>query len=251
LAGDHKQLPPYCADESMQEEEMHISLFEYLLNRYGDEISVLLPTQYRMHEDIVEFPNDAFYDGQLETAERNRHWSVSDLKPLMGIDISGGEQRETSGNSYFNQREAEAAAKQVKLLDQSGVDAEDIGVITAYTGQKRKIEGELRQIGIANPHRVSVDTVDSFQGGEREAIIVSFVRSNDDGHSGFLEFPDEGPRRLNVALTRARKRLVLIGDWATLGTVAPHRTPAESCADLYAELASHIRNEGWMLNAGR
>ncbi len=248
LAGDHKQLPPYCADESMQEEEMHISLFEYLLNRYDDDISVLLRKQYRMNEEIAAFPNDAFYMGELETADQCRNWTVDDLKPLMGIDIAGNEKRQEHGNSLYNHEEAQAVTKQVKLLVQSGVDPGDIGVISAYSGQVGKIISSVNRLDIENPTRIDVDTVDSFQGGEREAIIVSFVRSNDEGHSGFLEFPDEGPRRLNVALTRARKRLVLVGNWDTLGTVAPHRSPEESCAHLYAILADRLRSENRMLS---
>lgn len=246
LAGDHKQLPPYCADENMQEEEMHISLFEYLLNRYDDKISVLLRRQYRMHEEIAAYPNDAFYNGNLETADRNRRWTISDLKPLMGVDIEGEERRDPYGKSYYNMEEAEAVAKQVKLLVMNGVAPSDIGVISAYSGQKRKIIDHVNQLDIDNTRRVSIDTVDSFQGGEREAIIVSFVRSNEDGHSGFLEFPEEGPRRLNVALTRARKRLVLVGNWETLGQLAPHRAPEESCAELYAQLSEHLSDRNRM-----
>ncbi|SEL88365.1 DEAD/DEAH box helicase [Haloferax larsenii] len=248
LAGDHKQLPPYCADETMQEEEMHISLFEYLLDRYDDEVSVLLRKQYRMNEQIAAFPNESFYEGDLETAERNRDWNVDGLTPIMGVDISGGERRQTHGNSFYNRKEAEAVAKQVKLLVQSGLKPEDIGVITAYTGQIGTIGRLINQLDVENSERVVVDTVDSFQGSEREAMIVSFVRSNPKGHSGFLEFPDEGPRRLNVALTRARKRLVLVGDWDTLGTVAPHRSPDESCAHHYANLAELLRSQEKMLS---
>ena len=248
LAGDHKQLPPYCADETMKEEETHISLFEYLLKRYHDEISVLLQKQYRMNEEIAAFPNEAFYDGRLETADQNRGWTVTDLKPLMGVDIDGREKRQQYGNSYYNPDEAEAVAKQVKLLVQNDVAPEDIGVISAYSGQVREIINRVNQLDIENPRTVSVDTVDAFQGGEREAIIVSFVRSNDGGHSGFLEFPDEGPRRLNVALTRARKRLVLVGNWDTLATRAPHRSSKQSCAGLYEDLAAHIRSRERMLS---
>ncbi|ELY41470.1 DEAD/DEAH box helicase [Natronorubrum sulfidifaciens] len=250
LAGDHKQLPPYCADESMQDEEMHISLFEYLLERYSDDISVLLRKQYRMNEEIAAFPNDAFYGGKLKTADRCRDWTVDDLKPIMGVDIDGDEQREAHGNSLYNIEEAEAVAKQVKLLVQSGLDPSDIGVITAYSGQVRKVIDRVNRLDIYDPTRVDVDTIDSFQGGEREAIIISFVRSNEEGHSGFLEFPEEGPRRLNVALTRARKRLVLIGNWDTLGTVAPHRSPDESCAFFYASLADRLQSQERMLSIG-
>jgi len=248
LAGDHKQLPPYCADESHKEEDMHISLFEYLLDRYGGDISVLLQKQYRMNEAIAEFPNEMFYDGELKTAAENRAWAISDLKPCIGVDIAGQERRQDYGNSYYNPAEAEAVAKQVQLLTYNGVTAEDIGVISAYSGQVSEIRSRVNNLDIDNPRDVTIDTVDSFQGGEREAIIVSFVRSNDDGHSGFLEFPEEGPRRLNVALTRARKRLVVIGDWDTLGTLAPHRSPDQSCAHLYDSLADHLRSRERMLS---
>lgn len=248
LAGDHKQLPPYCADEGMQEEDMHISLFEYLLDRYDDEISVLLRRQYRMNEEIAAFPNRAFYGGALETADRNRNWSIEDLKPLMGVDIEGDEERQDVGTSYRNLAEAEAVSKQVKLLVDHGVDPADIGVIAAYTGQVGPVKSNIHRLEISDPGAVSVDTIDSFQGGEREAIVVSFVRSNDRGQSGFLEFPDEGPRRLNVALTRARKRLVLVGNWETLGTIAPHRSPGESCANIYANLDDHLRSQERMLS---
>ncbi|UHQ98904.1 AAA domain-containing protein (plasmid) [Natrinema zhouii] len=249
LAGDHKQLSPYSAAEP-EDDDHHISLFEYLLERYDDDISVLLRTQYRMNEEIATFPNDAFYNGELKTADQCRNWTVDDLKPIMGIDIAGDEQRQTHGNSLYNYEEAQAVAKQVKLLVQNDLDPSDIGVITAYSGQVGKVINQVNQLDIDNPRRVDVDTVDSFQGGEREAIIVSFVRSNDDGHSGFLEFPEEGPRRLNVALTRARKRLVLIGNWDTLGTVAPHRSPDESCAYLYASLADRLQSQERMLSIG-
>ncbi|WP_135823698.1 AAA domain-containing protein [Halorussus ruber] len=246
LSGDHKQLPPYCADETMKEEQSHSSLFEYLLERYGEEISVLLGRQYRMHEDIAEFPNEAFYGGSLETADRNRDWQVGDLDPLVGVDVDGEERRESGGDSLYNPEEAEAVAEEVETLVENGVAPEDVGVISMYRGQVGCIRSRLRRAGIEGAGRVTVDTVDSFQGGEREAVVVSFVRSNDEGNGGFLELPDEGARRLNVALTRARKRLVLVGDWETLSAVAPHRSEEESCADLYDELRERLAREGWM-----
>lgn len=247
LAGDHKQLPPYYANETMEQEELHISLFEYLLDRYDDEIAVLLKRQYRMNAEIAEFPNNAFYDGELETAGQNHDWAIDDLKPIIGIDISGTERQQNHGKSYYNPEEAEAVAKQIKLLVLNGVEPDDIGVISAYSGQISEIRRHIQRLEIDDISQVTVDTVDSFQGGEREAIIVSFVRSNEGGHSGFLEFPDEGPRRLNVAVTRARKRIVLVGDWSTLATRSPHRSPEESCARLYAKLEEYLQTRDRML----
>ena len=91
---------------------------------------------------------------------------------------------------------------------------------------------------------MKVATVDAFQGSERDAIVVSFVRSNPEGHSGFLTLPNEGPRRLNVALTRARKRCVLVGDFDTLRTRAPGTDPSESAADVYKRLYEHLKETG-------
>ncbi|MFB6243428.1 MAG: C-terminal helicase domain-containing protein, partial [Halobaculum sp.] len=91
-----------------------------------------------------------------------------------------------------------------------------------------------------------VDTVDAFQGGERTAVVVSFVRSGDGNRSGFLTAPSVGPRRLNVALTRARRRLVLVGDWETLGSTAVDREASESRADVYADLAAWLEANGLM-----
>lgn len=246
LSGDHRQLPPYCADESMKDDRRHRSLFEHLLDRYGEEISVLLGRQYRMHADIAAFPNDEFYGGNLETAERNRDWRVGELEPLVGIDVDGDERRETGGDSLYNRPEAEVVAEEVARCVERGLAPEDVGVISMYRGQVGEIRSRLRESDVSGAGRVTVDTVDSFQGGEREAIVVSFVRSNDAGNGGFLELPDEGPRRLNVALTRARKRLALVGDWATLAAVSPGRTPENSCADLYDRLRKKLKREGRM-----
>lgn len=237
LAGDHKQLPPYSATEHDADADSHASLFEALLERYGDDLAVPLREQYRMHEDIAAFPNREFYDGLLETTDRDGPWTIGGLPALHGVDVRGTERRDVAGNSYANPAEADAVVAEVERLRETGLPAADVGVIAAYTGQVRLLRQRLGDRGYGD---VTVDTIDSFQGGEREAVVVSFVRSNDENASGFLELPEEGPRRLNVALTRARKRLVLVGDWETLGTIASHRTPDESCADVYARLADHL-----------
>lgn len=217
LAGDHLQLPPYVADETAKEEQMHVSLFEHLLNVYGDELAELLARQYRMNEQIAAFPNEHVYGGRVETAERNREWQVDDLKPIVGIDVVGEETSPPGSDSTQNAREAAVVADHVRLLSIAGLEPSDIGIITPYTAQIAEIESAIRE-KIGTQPGLKINTVDSFQGSEREAIIVSWVRSNDRNNSGFLAFPEEGKRRLNVAMTRARKRLVLVGDWNTLGT---------------------------------
>ncbi|WP_323676109.1 AAA domain-containing protein [Halorubellus sp. PRR65] len=265
LAGDHKQLPPYAATDTATDRAANAhnatnphhgqhaagdatrpSLFEDLLDAYGDDVSVLLRRQYRMHDAIAAFPNDAFYDGRLETAARNADWRVRDRDPLVAVDVHGPERQEHGGDSYHNPTEVDVVADEVTALLDGALDPADVGVISTYAAQADRIRSRLADGDVPGGQRVTVDTVDSFQGGEREAIVVSLVRSNDTGASGFLETPTVGPRRLNVALTRARRRLVLVGDFDTLGTVAPHRDPDDSCADLYRDLAAAVREHGRM-----
>jgi len=248
LAGDHKQLPPFTTADDELDGEQRPSLFETLMNRYGNEIAVMLQTQYRMNGTIAAFPNESFYNGKLETADRNRTWTIDDLSPLMGIHIDGTEKKRNESHSYYNPEEAEAAAKQVKLLTNTGLDPSDIGVIAAYRGQVDEIKQKVRLLDVPDLENVVINTVDAFQGSEREAIIVSFVRSNSDAASGFLTTADEGPRRLNVALTRGRRRLVVIGDWETLGECPSYHDSDGRCARLYADLATHISSINKMLN---
>jgi superfamily I DNA and/or RNA helicase len=243
LAGDHKQLPPYSATDNEDDRETVISLFEYLLDRYGRNLPILLRKQYRMNDVIAQFPNKAFYDGKLETAEQNRDWQIGRLSPLAGVHTTGGEQQSAGTHSYQNQNEAEIVAEEVEyLINESNLSPENIGIISGYNAQIGMIKKRLKKLNDVPTNDITVDTVDSFQGGEREVIIVSFVRSNSRNNSGFLEELGVGERRLNVAITRARKRLVLIGDWDTLGTIADHRGAETSCAPVYAKLEDYIRS---------
>lgn len=248
LAGDHKQLPPFCSDETSREGEMHISLFEHFHQVYGEQISTRLLRQYRMHEQIATFPSTQFYDGQLEHGNKNQGWQIGDLKPMVGHQIQSTEQTREETKSRYNSGEAELVAQQVRLLQMNNTESADIGIITAYSAQIREVANTLQNEDIENPNEIEIDTIDSFQGAEREAIIVSFVRSNDGHHSGFLAFPDEGQRRLNVALTRAKKRLVLIGDFTTLGSISDHRTEDQSCAPVYQALYDSLRDTGRLKN---
>lgn len=241
LAGDHKQLPPYSSTEREEIESFEISMFEQLLDRFSGGIRSTLRTQYRMNESIAAFPNMAFYDGQLKHGSRNRTWTVDPLSPLEAYDVRGEEQQ-TPAKSYYNEREVEVVVAEVKRLLDTGIMAEDIGIITPYSGQIGKIRSGLTSI-TGDTTDIDVSTVDAFQGSERDVIIVSFVRSNDQGYSGFLTFPEEGPRRLNVAMTRAKCRLVLVGNMDTLSTCGPDKRPEESAAGVYAALKSHLHEE--------
>jgi len=238
LAGDHRQLPPYGVREGGAG-EMRPSLFETLLDRYGDAAAVLLARQYRMHDAVAGFPNEAFYGGRLETADEAADRTVDGLPAVDAFDVTGEERREERGASVRNAAEAGVVADRVARLLDAGVDPGDVGVIAAYSGQVAEVRSALADRGLDRP-ALTVDTVDSFQGGEREAVVVSFARSNDARDAGFLEHPEAGPRRLNVALTRARRHLSLVGDWDTLAEPASHRDPDESCADVYADLHDYL-----------
>ncbi|SEW19688.1 AAA domain-containing protein [Halobacterium jilantaiense] len=234
LAGDHRQLPPYGVREGGAG-EMRPSLFETILDRYGDDVAVLLARQYRMHDAIAAFPNEAFYGGRLETADEAADRTVDGLPAVELFDVAGAERREERGASVRNAAEAGVAAERAAAILDAGVDPGDVGVIAAYSGQVSEIRRALADRGL-DRSALTVDTVDSFQGGEREAVVVSFARSNDAHDAGFLEHPEEGPRRLNVALTRARRHLSLVGDWETLTKPAGHRDSEDSCAGVYAAL---------------
>jgi len=194
----------------------------------------MLKRQYRMNEQIAEFPSKQIYDGDLKTGPPNKEWTIDGLQPLAGINVQGEEQTHETTHSKFNPTEAEIVANHVKLLTNHDAEMQDIGVITPYTAQITAIRDAIQDI-VGSDAGLKIDTIDSFQGSEREAIIVSFVRSNSGHYSGFLAFPEEGKRRLNVALTRAKRRLVVIGDWQTLGAPASHETP-DSCSEYYSYL---------------
>lgn len=235
LAGDHKQLPPYGSDE-MRDREIEVSLYEHLVERYGEDCAELLDTQYRMHEQIAAFPSAAFYGGRVQTADRgNDSYTLWDLDPVVAHHVDGTETTRY-GTSYANSDEARVIARHVRSLRERGVPASHIGIITGYTGQIQTIREALNSLD-ADTDGIEIDTVDSFQGGERTVILLSFVRSNEAGRSGFLSLPDVGPRRLNVALTRAQKHLVVVGNWDTLVAPEPSR---EDCSDLYKAYRSWL-----------
>jgi len=219
LAGDHCQLPPTVVSREAAAEGFAVSLFERVMALYGREISRRLTVQYRMHTSIMDFSSLEFYDAELEADASVREHLLRDLPgvsttPLTGtpvefIDTAGAgfdEEDEPDGESRLNPREAELIGRQVQALLQAGVPAANIGVITPYAAQVRRLREQLLVGGL------EVDSVDGFQGREKEAILISLVRSNARGEIGFLA----DIRRMNVALTRARRKLLVVGDSATL-----------------------------------
>lgn len=242
LAGDHRQLPPYSASEEPPEVTLTtgtgFSLFEHLYAEDGvyEGIGIPLHTQYRMHRDIARFPNQSFYDNLLESGRAID--SLDDHPPIVGYDIGGSET--ISRNSTANPIEARLVAHLVEEFINSGVDPVEMGVITPYTAQKCEIEDVLDAASV-DTAPIKVDTIDAFQGSENGVILISLVRSNPDGHIGFLGRPEDGPRRLNVALTRAQRFCGIIGDWRTL---TRERDDHPKCSELYHDLRTHLDDTG-------
>jgi DNA replication ATP-dependent helicase Dna2 len=209
LVGDHHQLPPVVQSEA----DLHTSLFERLTETYP-EAGTLLDRQYRMAQRIQAFPSEEFYDGQLRPATGEvAGQRIGDLAGVSPEDLPehlrdsvafvdpGGNQQ---GNT--NPTEARAVVETVGAFRQAGVPAADIGVIAPFRAQVAEITSRV-------PPGITVDTVDRFQGSSEEVIVVSFVAT------GSLDGPIfEDYRRINVALTRAKKSLVLVGDAEALST---------------------------------
>ena len=220
LAGDHCQLPPTVISLEAEREGFAVSLLERLVALYGSVITCPLSVQYRMHQLIMEFSSGEFYHSSLTADESVRTHRLCDLPgvasngatatPLHFTDTAGAgydEEVEPDGESRLNPQEAELVGSHVRTLLESGVTADDIAVITPYAAQVRLLRSRLAQTP-----GLEIDSVDGFQGREKEAVVISLVRSNSEGQIGFLA----DVRRMNVALTRARRRLVVIGDSATI-----------------------------------
>jgi predicted DNA helicase len=211
LAGDPQQLPPTVLSAAAQEGGLALSLFERLALLHGEAARVTLAEQHRMNERIMRFPSDALYGGALRAHPAVAHHAVDDA-PFELVDTAGrGFEEETpeGSDSKLNAGEAELAAAEVGRILELGLAPSEVAVVSPYEAQVQR----LRQLLAAHLEGgLEVDTVDGFQGREKEAVVVSLVRSNETGEVGFLA----DVRRMNVALTRARKKLVVVGDGATI-----------------------------------
>ncbi len=214
LAGDHKQLPPTVSSKEAQ--MLKHTLFEELMERFPQQSS-LLDIQYRMNETLMRFPSEQFYEGKLKAFFKDislRDLGVEDDNPLLFIDTSKledcFESRKKDSFSIHNMREAVLVKEVFEDLLKKGVQKDQIGIITPYEDQVEVIK---------NMCKTEVHTVDGYQGQEREVMILSFVRSNRKRELGFLR----DMRRLNVSLTRAKRKLVLIGDKETLSSHKVYR----------------------------
>ncbi len=219
LAGDHCQLPPTVISPQAAAEGFGVSLMERVMGESGAGIARRLGIQYRMHQAIMAFSSQEFYDGSLEAAPAVRGHRLRDLPgvqatlltetPVLFVDTAGAsydESLEPDGESRLNAAEGEVVCRKVQALLATGLPPTAIAVITPYAAQARWLRERLKL------PEVEVDTVDGFQGREKEAVVVSLVRSNREGEIGFLS----DVRRMNVALTRARRKLIVVGDSATV-----------------------------------
>ena len=243
LAGDHCQLPPTVKSIAA----LRAGLGKTLMERIAEnkpEVVTLLKIQYRMNEEIMRFSSDWFYHGEVESAPQIKYRSIlEDDSPITwidtsneenqvtieGDDVASGEKRDDMnfheqfvGESFGRINKAEADLTLLTLaeyLTQVGKrrvleESIDVGIISPYRAQVQYLKRLLKKYEFFKPYRrlISVNTVDGFQGQERDVILISLVRSNDDGQIGFLK----DLRRMNVAMTRARMKLIILGDKSTM-----------------------------------
>ncbi|MBQ2830944.1 IGHMBP2 family helicase [Methanobrevibacter sp.] len=211
LAGDHKQLPPTIISDKAGSLEK--TLFEELIRLYPFK-SQLLNVQYRMNSLLMKFPNAEFYNNNLKSDSSVDDITINDIintdseeEAMLFVDTSKldseGERHLKDSKSIINRLEADIAVKLADDYLNIGLEETDIGIISPYADQVKIIQDKTP---------VEVKTVDGFQGREKEIIIISTVRSNDGGNIGFLS----DLRRLNVAITRAKRKLIIIGNINTL-----------------------------------
>ena len=243
LAGDHCQLPPTVKSIAA----LRAGLGKTLMERIAEnkpEVVTLLKIQYRMNEEIMRFSSDWFYHGEVESAPQIKYRSIlEDDSPITwidtsneenqvtieGDDVASGEKRDDInfheqfvGESFGRINKAEADLTLLTLaeyLTQVGKrrvleESIDVGIISPYRAQVQYLKRLLKKYEFFKPYRrlISVNTVDGFQGQERDVILISLVRSNDEGQIGFLK----DLRRMNVAMARARMKLIILGDKNTM-----------------------------------
>ncbi len=220
LAGDTRQLPPTIYSKEAAEGGLAVTLLDRLEKILPQGLQTLLRVQYRMHETIMGFPSSELYEGSLIADDTVKNHLLSDLpkvaahdlttKPFLFVDTAGAGFEETWNpmlDSRENQGEAELALYFFRELRRLGVSPSQVGILAPYVAQVRLLKSLGREPGL------EIGSIDGFQGREKEAVILSLVRSNEKGEVGFLS----DIRRMNVGMTRARRLLIVIGDSATIG----------------------------------
>lgn len=240
MAGDHCQLPPTLKSPDAARGMLAETLMERFAKHKPEAVS-LLTVQYRMHPDIMQFSSDWFYEGRLTAAEQVRYRGALDVDSALiwfdTKDANWQEQEQAEGTSRYNVSEARFLVQQLEAyadmltarrLEQDGID---FAVISPYQAQIHLLRRFIRQSAKLRYIRkhITVETVDAFQGQERDVVILSLVRANGDGQIGFLQ----DLRRMNVAMTRARHKLMIIGDSTTL---CRHK--------FYRQLYVHVEERG-------
>mgnify|MGYP000050832108 FL=1 len=223
LAGDHCQLPPTVkAPEALRAGLGH-TLMQTIVKNKPETVS-LLKLQYRMNDEIMRFSSEWFYGGMLQSAPEVKYRSILDFDtPIEWINTEGMDcNEEFVGENYgrINKPEAELSIAQLKeYITKIGrerflSERIDVGLISPYKAQVQYLRRLVRNDAFFKPYRqaITINTVDGFQGQERDVILISLVRANEEGQIGFLN----DLRRMNVAITRARMKLIILGDASTL-----------------------------------
>ncbi|MBK8371605.1 MAG: AAA family ATPase [Saprospiraceae bacterium] len=235
LAGDHLQLPPTVKSQEAMQKGFDKTILDFMTDKIEE--SSLLTVQYRMNDTILGFSNRQFYKGMLESFPTNKNISLpNDDLPLVFIDTAGcgfDEILNPKQKSYKNEGEYFILREYILKKHEILAGAE-IGIISPYAEQVRYVSDEIEKEPAFIGLNLEVNTIDGFQGQEKDVIFISLVRSNDKSELGFIK----DNRRLNVAMTRARKKLVIIGDSATIGN-----------HPLYNELLNHIEKNGFLDSA--
>lgn len=240
MAGDHQQLPPTLKSPEAMRGALSRTLMEHVATTKKEAVA-LLTMQYRMHPDIMQFSSDYFYDGRLVAADSVRYRNGLDVdSAVIWFDTAEAEWQEAEqhdGTSRYNVQEAKFLVQQLeeyadmltfRRLQDDGID---FAVISPYQAQIHLLRKLIKRSQKLRTIRrfITVETVDAFQGQERDVVIISLVRANDAGQIGFLQ----DLRRMNVALTRARHKVMIIGSRTTL---CKH--------SFYRQLYAHIERVG-------
>ena len=223
LAGDHCQLPPTIKCYEAERSGLSRTMMERVAMRWPQAVT-LLCTQYRMHSDIMQFSSQWFYGGNLIAAPEVSDRGILDYDIAMEwidtSDMDFAERTVSAGNSRLNTLEADFFVAQLeRYVQRIGVqriidERIDFGLISPYKAQVKYLRTKIKKSAVLKPikQQLSINTIDGFQGQERDVVMISLVRSNDDGRIGFLS----DLRRMNVAITRARMKVIIVGDASTL-----------------------------------